>query len=265
MLYYKGNTNLNSRKTIAVVGSRKATTYGKDMCEQIINELALHDPIIISGLAYGVDVTSHKSALKNNLKTVGVLGHGLSMVYPAGNRRVAAEMCSQGGLISEFLSETKPSKENFPKRNRIIAGMADVTIVIESAEKGGSLITAEIANGYNREVFAIPGRISDKSSMGCNMLINTNQAILMRSAKDLEQSMGWTPNKTNKALKSNALAVELTENQKHIIELLADGAQSIDFICNHISSNHSEAASNLLNLEFSGQIKSLPGKMYQLN
>ena len=264
MLYYKGTADLNAQKTIAIVGSRKATDYGKGVCEKIVEELAPHQPLIVSGLAYGIDVTAHKAAIKNMLNTIGVLGHGLKNLYPAGNRKVAAAMCSQGGLLSEFLSNAPSSKENFPKRNRIIAGMADAVVVVESAEKGGSLITAEIANGYNREVFAIPGRISDSRSKGCNKLIFENKAMLVQSAKDIEAAMCWEDTQTQNN-PSIPISTPLTIKEEQVVDLLKDGALNIDAICRHASLDSSLAASTLLQLEFSGIVKCLPGKMYQLN
>ena len=197
IIYYKGNKNLNDQKFIAVVGTRKATHYGKTLTQRIIEDLKPLNATIVSGLAYGIDICAHKAALESNLSTIGVLAHGLDRIYPQIHSNVAEQMKSHGGLITEFISETNPDKENFPKRNRIIAGLCDAILVIEAAKTGGALITANIANSYNRDVFAIPGRIGDTFSEGCNTLIKTNRAALFQSVKDLEYIMGWENIKHN--------------------------------------------------------------------
>ena len=179
MLYYKGNADVNSQRVIAIVGTRRATNYGKSRCEEIIDDLKNRNVLVVSGLAYGIDSCAHRSSLEFGMNTIGVLGHGLDRIYPAHNRKLAEKMINQGGLLTEFFSNTNPDRENFPKRNRIVAGMSDAVLVIESAEKGGALITADIANSYNRDVFAFPGNINSKYSEGCNRLIKSHKAALI--------------------------------------------------------------------------------------
>jgi len=264
ILYSKGKVNFNNQKVISVVGTRKATDYGKDFCNKIIKDLVPHNPLIISGLAYGIDICAHKAALKNKLPTVGVLAHGLDRLYPQQHASIAKQMLSNGGLLSDYKSETNPDRENFPKRNRIIAGLADLTLVIESSKKGGSLITAELANNYNRDVFALPGRLSDVQSEGCNWLIKINKAALIQSAKDIEYIMGWKADE-KKPQNQTRLFVELSENQKIIQAILAKKDKTaIDDISLLAKMPMSETASLLLDLEFNGLVKSLPGKMYKL-
>ena len=190
MLYYKGNANLNHSKIISVVGTRSITEYGKVCCSSIIKGFEGSGVLVVSGLAYGVDTCAHKEALKYNLPTIGVLAHGLDKLYPQTNLELARKMLDQGGLLTDFMSQTNPDKENFPKRKRIIAGMADAVIVIEAAKRGGALITADIANSYNRDVFAVPGRIGDTYSEGCNHFIKTNKALLVQTADDIRYIMG---------------------------------------------------------------------------
>jgi DNA processing protein len=185
LLYYKGNADLNAAKIISIVGTRSNSDYGKNVCDKIIEDLAEQNVLIISGLAFGIDTIAHKASLKNNLKTVGVMAHGLDKVYPAQNKTLAVDMLSQGGILTDFMSGTNPDRQNFPRRNRIVAGICDALIVIESSAKGGSLITAELANSYNKDVFAIPGRVNDSRSEGCNYLIKNNKALLITSADDL--------------------------------------------------------------------------------
>ena len=265
MVYYKGNADLNSEKTVSIVGTRRSTDYGRHICNEIIEELATLDILVVSGLAYGIDTCAHKAALKNELNTIGVLAHGLDRLYPADNRNLAKEMGKQGGLITEFLSNTNPERENFPKRNRIIAGLADATIVVESAARGGALITAGIANSYNRDVFAVPGKLHSKYSEGCNMLIKTNRAALMQSAADVILMMQWQP-ESKKPAKQRKLFVELTPDQEKIVEILKENEEThIDDIAIKSSFTGSKIAAVLLNLEFEGIVSSLPGKMYRLN
>ena len=191
MLYYKGNADLNEKRILAVVGTRRATTYGQNRCEEIIKGLAKKEVLVISGLAYGIDSCAHRKALYNKLPTVGVLGHGLDKLYPAQNRKLAENMLETGGLLTEYISKTIPDRENFPKRNRIVAGMSDAVLVVESDKRGGALITAEMGNSYNRDVFALPGKVGDRFSRGCNFLIKTNKAFLTESATDIAYIMGW--------------------------------------------------------------------------
>lgn len=264
LLYTKGNIDFNTQKVISIVGTRKATDYGKDFCDKFIEDLAPHKPLIVSGLAYGIDISAHNAALKHNISTIGVLAHGLDRIYPQQHNAVAKRMIENGGLVSDYRSGTNPDRENFPKRNRIVAGLADLTIVIESSKKGGSLITANLANQYNRDVFALPGKISDSQSEGCNWLIKTNKAALIQSVKDIEYLMNWTAEepKTSHQL---PLFSELTEDQKPIINLLSKTDKiGIDSISLQSNITMSKTASLLLELEFNGIVKSLPGKLYKL-
>jgi len=267
-LYYKGNTDFNTTRTISIVGTRNASDYGREICNKLIQDLSEKEtkPLIISGLAYGVDICAHKAALRNQLQTVAAIGHGLHMMYPSQHKRYAEEIVNQGALISEFTSKSKFDPKNFVRRNRIIAGMADAIIVIESASKGGSLVTADIANSYNRDVFAFPGRTSDKSSTGCNKLIKTNQAHLIESVSDLEYILGWE-NEIGKPKAIQAkLFVDLSPEEELLVQVLKQaGNMSIDSISFKTSFPMSKVSCLLLKLEFEGIIKSLPGKIYALN
>lgn len=268
LLYLKGNINLQQVKTVGIVGTRQATAYGKEMVEKIITELVPHQPIIISGLAYGIDIHAHKQAIKNNLPTVGVMGSGMDIIYPAVHKETAKKMQDLGGLITENHFGTKPDAHNFPARNRIIAGLSDALIVIEAAEKGGALITAEIANSYNKDVFAVPGNIGQTYSEGCNKLIRTNKANLLTCVKDLEYIMNWTIEQGIGSNKPLTLfdATEFEPNEQKIIQLLQEknGTLTIDELSWKSKIQPSELASILLGLEFKNIIQSLPGKMYKL-
>ncbi len=263
VLYYKGTEKLNRQKIISIVGTRNATRQGKDNCNELIKDLKTlgHKPLIVSGLAYGVDVCAHQAALKNDLPTIAVLGHGLHTVYPAAHKKIAKEIIESGGLLTEFPNNSKLDPSNFVRRNRIIAGMADATIVIESAKKGGSLITAELANSYNRDVFAYPGRVNDKYSSGCNWLIKTNRAALMENVSDLEYILGWQQNPKQAVQKQ--LFVELNNDEKILMDILGEEELSIDIISVKANMPMSKVSALLLNLEFSGLIRSLPGKIYK--
>lgn len=264
MLYSKGVTDFNVQKVISIVGTRSATSYGKKMCEKLVESLTEHEVLIVSGLAYGIDICAHKAALKNGLDTVGVLAHGLDRLYPPPHRNIAKRMIEQGALVTDYMTGTNPDRENFPMRNRIIAGLADAVIVIESGKKGGSLITAEIANSYNRDVFAVPGKVGDKYSEGCNFLIKTSRAAVIESAKDLEYILGWEQKKAKHVQKK--IFVELTPEEKKLVQVLKEKGQiSIDRLCLESQLSTSKAATLLLNLEFSGIVKTLPGKVYELN
>ena len=193
VFYYRGNADLHTSRILSIVGTRSATEYGRALTDSLIKDLAgiFPDVLIVSGLAYGIDICAHRSSLKHGLPTVGVLAHGLDRIYPALHRHTATEMLNQGGLLTDFMSETTPDRENFLQRNRLIAGLADATIVVESAEKGGALVTADIAFSYGRDVYTFPGRVSDKYSIGCNRLIQTNKAGLINSAHDLITALCW--------------------------------------------------------------------------
>ena len=268
LLYFKGKTDLNNAKILGIVGTRKATTYGKQICEQFINDLTALDVLIVSGLAYGIDIAAQKHALEKGLHTVGVVAHGLDRIYPAEHKKYAEIMYEQGGVITEFMSETNPDRENFPKRNRIIAGMCDAILIVEAKETGGALITAECANSYNRDVFAIPGRLNDEHSAGCNKYIRQNKAALVQSANDIIEMMNWDIISKENANKNNQipLFVDLTEEETKIVNLIKEkGSSSIDFISIEADLPMSKTSSLLLQLEFKGVIKAMPGKMYNLN
>jgi DNA processing protein len=265
MLYLKGNVDLNTQKVISVVGTRKATDYGKGICEKIVRDLKAQNVLVVSGLAYGIDTCAHKASLENNLKTVAVLGHGLDRIYPYLNTSLSNKIMDHGGLLSEFMSKTKPDRENFPKRNRIIAGLADGTLVVEAAKSGGALITANIANSYNRDVFSIPGRIGDTWSEGCNHLIKTNQAHLVQSAADVSYIMGWQRANEVKPKIQRELFIELTPEEEKITDVLRmEDSMGIDDICLKTEMPTSKVAATLLNLEFQGLVRALPGKVYKL-
>jgi DNA processing protein len=265
LLYYKGNADLNASKIIAIVGTRNHNEYGKNTCEKFVEELKNEDVLIVSGLAFGIDSIAHKTSVKNNLKTVGVLAHGLDRVYPSQNASLAKQMIQDGGLLTEFKSNTIPDRQNFPTRNRIVAGISDCVVVIETGIKGGSLITAELANGYNKDVFAFPGRITDSKSEGCNYLIKNNKAALITCADDLLENMGWKENKKPSAKKQRELFIELTGDEKIIIDILQTQQQvHIDELHFKSKLNSSAVAQALLMLEMQGIITSLPGKIYKI-
>ena len=269
MLFSKGKVNFNKKKVISIVGTRNITDYGKTICNKLIKDLEKqnHDFIIVSGLAYGVDVCSHKAALENNIETIAVLGTGLNIIYPAVHKNISNDIINKGALVTEFTSQSKNDRSNFAKRNRIVAGISDATIVVESAKKGGSLITADIANSYNRDVFAFPGRIDDKYSEGCNRLIKSNKAVVIEDYKDLEYILGWeTETAAQKQGIQKELFVELTEKEKIIINYLKSGNNNtIDRISIGVKMPTSKVLVELLNLEFKGIIKPLPGNVYKLN
>lgn len=265
LLYYKGAHILDKLKVIAVVGARKATPYGEDVTRKIISELKGQNVIVVSGLAYGIDSYAHKFSLQSGVPTVGVLGHGLDKIYPHKNREMAKQMLDQGGLLSEFMSQTNPERENFPKRNRIIAGMADATVLVEAASKGGSLITANIANSYGREVFAVPGRSIDNYSSGCNALIKSNRATLIESGEDLLREMNWIKEAQIKYEKPQYLFNQSTSEEKKIIEIIQKkGMASKEQIAIILNKSVHMVSESLFNLELNGMIKTLPGSSYQI-
>lgn len=265
MLYFKGNADLNSPKSISIVGTRNASEYGREICRNLIADLKAYSPLIISGLAYGIDSSAHKEALKNSIPTIGVLAHGLDRIYPSMHRNMAEKMLECGGLITEFMSGTIPDRENFPKRNRIIAGLSDLTIVVEANIKGGALITAELANAYNRDVFAFPGRINDECSRGCNHLIKTNRANLITGMADLEYIMGWVRETVKPLQKQLSLLVDLNEEEQRIADIIQEhGEITVDDLALLSSLQQSRLAINILEMEMKGIIVSLPGKVYKL-
>jgi len=262
VLYTKGNIDF-SRKNIAIVGTRKATNYGKSLTQQFISDLKEFNVNIVSGLAYGIDIEAHKSALNNNIPTIGVFARGLESIYPAPHRPIANQMLENGGWVTEFLSETPGDASYFVKRNRIVAGICETTVVVESAQKGGSLITAGLANDYSRDVFAFPGDINREFSKGCNMLIQKNRAHLLTSAQDMIDILGWqTPLKQN-VFQTN-LFLELTEDEQMIIDILKDkGALHVDPLTNLANMSISVMSVNLFNLEMKSAIRALAGKRYE--
>ncbi|MCY7291193.1 MAG: DNA-processing protein DprA [Ferruginibacter sp.] len=264
LLFYKGNANLNTTKIISIVGTRNNSEYGKATCEKLLEDIAEQNVLVISGLAFGIDSIAHKAALKNKLKTVGVVAHGLDKIYPAQNKMLAKEMLSHGGLLTDFMSGTNPDRQNFPRRNRIVAGICDALIVIESSKKGGSLITAELANSYNKDVFAIPGRANDLRSEGCNYLIKNNKSLLITCADDLLHIMNWK-NEPKKVKKQRELFIELTADEKIITDILAQQETiQIDELYFKSGLSSSAVANALLMLEMQGVVAMMPGKVFKL-
>ncbi len=265
LLFYRGNTDLNTAKIIAIVGTRNHSEYGKMIGEKIVEDLASENILIVSGLAFGIDTIAHKAAVKNSVQTVGVLAHGLDRIYPPQNKNLAKQMVENGGLLTEFLSNTNPDKQNFPKRNRIVAGMSDAIIVIESSKKGGSLITAELASGYNKDVFAIPGKVIDTKSEGCNYLIRNNKASLITCANDVLEMMNWKSLDKKNKKKQRELFIELTPDEKIVIEILQQHETlSIDQLYLRSGLTSSAMAAALLMLEMQNVIFCMPGKVYKL-
>ena len=264
VLYVRGNLDLNHPKIMAVVGTRNATSHGKKITQKIIKELANQDVLIISGLAFGIDIKAHQSAIEEKMSTVAVLAHGLDRVYPTEHRKEAAHMESRGALISEFRSGTKPDRENFPKRNRIVAGMADAILVVESQRTGGSMITADIGFGYGRDVFAIPGRPGDKQSEGCNFLIRSNKASLVESATDIKYLMNWKDDPKPSEIQKQ-LFVSLSPSEEDLLAVLKEvGKMPIDELCLNAGITVSQASVPLLTLELNGLIRTMPGKVIEL-
>ncbi len=264
LLYYKGNQNLNPTKTVGIVGTRQATQYGKEMVEKICRDLIPHQPLVVSGLAYGIDIHAHKFALQSGLATIGVMGSGLDVIYPAAHKETARKMVNHGGLLTENHFGTKPDAHNFPARNRIIAGLCDALIVVEAAEKGGALITADIANSYNKDVFAVPGNVGSQYSEGCNKLIKTNRANLFNSVKDLEYIMSWS---SEGATQSPIIDLSSFEPEEQLVMQIlkaGKGPMMVDELSIRSSLHPSKLASLLLSLEFKDVVKSLPGKMFAL-
>ena len=269
VLFFKGNAGLNSLHILNMVGTRNATDYGTQICASFLRDLKAlcPDVLVVSGLAYGIDIHAHREALANELPTVGVLAHGLDRIYPHVHRKTAVDMLEKGGLLTEFLSGTNPDRHNFISRNRIVAGMCDATIVIESAEKGGSLITAELAEGYHRDCFAFPGRMSDEYSKGCNRLIRDNKASLLLSAEDFVQAMGWNIPMTlsEKVSVQRSLFIELSEEEQKIVAILEKlGNLQINSLVVEADIPVNKMTALLFELEMKGVIRVLAGGMYQL-
>ena len=264
VFFSKGDVDFNAPKILSIVGTRKATEYGMELCNKIIADLSLaHKPVIVSGLAYGIDVCAHKAALQNGLKTIAVMGTGLNTIYPAQHRNIANMIIRQGAVISDFTSQATLDRSNFLSRNRIIAGLADATIIAESGKKGGALVTADIATSYNRDVLTFPARVGDEFSAGCNWLIKTNKAALIEDIKDIEYVLGWTSKPQE--MKQLPLFDKLDERELSIVNhLKKNNTDIIDNISHETKIPMAQLSAILLALEFDGYVKSLPGKSYTL-
>lgn len=266
LFYYKGNANLNAPRIISIVGTRQATPYGQELTELLLKDLSVSFPdlVVISGLAYGIDICAHRNALKYKLPTIGVLAHGLDRIYPSTHRATAVEMLREGGLLTDFPSETNPDRQNFIKRNRIVAGLSDATIVVESAEKGGSLITADIAFSYGRDVYTFPGRVSDLHSKGCNALIRQNKAGLITCSNDLVLAMRWdAEKKKDLPIQTQLLFEEGSETDRVLALLQARKEIHINELSVAMEMPVHQLSSLLFELELNGQIKAMPGGVYK--
>ncbi|MCF0198386.1 MAG: DNA-protecting protein DprA [Bacteroidaceae bacterium] len=267
LLYYYGNGDLNRRHIVSMVGTRHCTEYGKQLCERFVRDLKewLPDTLIVSGLAYGIDINSHRQALAYGLDTVGVLAHGLDQIYPRLHRATAVEMTQHGGLLTEYMSHSTPEKLNFVSRNRIVAGLADATIVVESKAKGGSLITAELAQDYHRDVFAFPGRIGDEASEGCNRIIHSNRAAILLSAEDFVQAMGWENDANQPKVLQTELFAPTTPEEQAIVDALADGnPHDLNQLTTATGMSTQKITTLLFDLELRGVIQSANGCRYLL-
>lgn len=263
LLFTSGNVNLKNKKTISIVGTRQITSYGMEFCRKLIEDLAPLDPVIVSGFAYGVDIFAHQLAIEHDLQTIGVVAHGLNQIYPKTHKKYVAKVEENGGFMTEFWSSSNPEKENFVRRNRIVAGMSEATIVIESAERGGSLITANIANDYNRDVFAVPGRTTDKYSQGCNNLIKTQKANLLTSAADLIYILNWDIESKAKPVQKQLFVTLEPDEQKVYDYLLKNGKELMDIIALRCDFPIYKISGMLLNMELKGVIRPLPGKLFE--
>lgn len=265
VLFSRGNINWNNPRIISIVGTRKITTYGENFIKKLIKDLAPLNPLIISGFAYGVDITTHKACIDHGLQNIGVLAHGLNQIYPKVHSKYMKSVEENGGFVTDFWSRSSFVHTNFLQRNRIIAGISEATIVIESAEKGGSLVTADFANGYHRDVFAVPGRTDDKQSIGCNNLIKQQRANLMTSAADLIYILNWNIDEQQKPAIQKQLFVELTEEEKIVWRFLKDnGKELLDIIALNCKLPTFKIAGILLQMELKGVIRPLPGKLFEL-
>ena len=264
LLYFKGQNVLNNPRNIAIIGTRKPSEYGKEMVTKLVQDLKPYEITMVSGLAYGIDICAHKAALEQQIPNIAVLGHGLHTIYPALHRNIAKQITKEGMILTEFSSQAKFDKENFPQRNRIIAGLADGLVVGESGSSGGSIITAHFANDYSKDVFAFPGRVTDAVSAGCNNLIKQHKAHMITSIKDLSYIMRWDELNKSKQIQ-RTLFHDLNAAEQSIIHILADvNDLSIDEIMIKSEKSPSATANHLLQLEFKGLLKSLPGKRYKL-
>ncbi len=268
ILFFKdGNINLQNERIISIVGTRNMTSYGRDFCKELIKNLTTYNPIIVSGFAYGVDICAHKEAVKNKLQTIAVLAHGFEQIYPKSHKKYINQVNENGGFITEFWHDEDPLREHFLQRNRIVAGISQATIIIESAEKGGSLVTADIANSYDRDVFAVPGRTTDLYSKGCNRLIKDNKAALFTSAEDVAKMLNWDLDSKQKKSKpiQKQLFVELSNTEQKVYDyLLKNGKQPLDVIAIECAIPIYKLAPLLLQLEMKGVVQPLPGKLFEV-
>ena len=267
VLFIRGRMDLNPAKMLSVVGTRNPSDYGIHHTQRIVRELAARheDAVVVSGLAYGIDVCAHRSALTAGMGTLAVLGHGFDHMYPGVHRSVAGRIEEKGALVTEFSSRIRPERSNFIRRNRIIAGISDATLVVESGTRGGALITAEMANSYNREVFAVPGRIGDRRSAGCNRLLKTQRAMLAEDASDLEYILGWMPAEGSPVKRQTGLDRDLDSDEQVLVGILSDDrVHSIDTLCSRSGMPVSKVSSILLKLEFTGLVFCLPGNAYRI-
>lgn len=266
LLFYRGNAHLNAPRIVGIIGTRINSAYGKQLTESLVQALAPYNVLVISGLAFGIDAIAHKAALEFNLPTVGVLAHGLDSLYPSEHTNLAKEMIKHGGgLITEFCSDITAEKHHFPIRNRVVAGMCDAIVVIETGTKGGSMITAELANGYNRDVFAFPGRVTDAKSAGCNALIKNNNAILLTDPQEMAEALGWHQPERKNFQPQKELFVNLNAEEKTLIDMLSENKPlHFDELNIRCGLSTSSLAKAVLNLELQNIVQALPGKMYQL-
>ncbi len=263
LLFTSGNIDLKNKKIISIVGTRQITSYGMEFCRKLIEDIAPLNPVIVSGFAYGVDIFAQQLAMEHDLQTIGVVAHGLNQIYPKTHKKYVAKVEQNGGFMTEFWSSSNPDKENFVRRNRIVAGISEATIVIESAERGGSLITANIANDYNRDVFAVPGRTTDKYSQGCNNLIKTQKANLLTSAADLVYILNWDIESKAKAVQKQLFVTLENDEQKVYDYLLKNGKELMDIIALRCDFPIYKISGMLLNMELKGVIRPLPGKLFE--
>lgn len=265
VLFQKGNVDLNKPRIVSIVGTRRITDYGKRVCKWIISELEKYNVIVVSGLAFGVDIHAHRAALAANVPTVACLAHGLDRIYPSVHFKDVQRMVNEGGgIVTEFRCGIKPKRENFPSRNRIIAGLADATIVVESGPKGGSMITAGIASSYNREVFAVPGPLFSEASEGCNSLIRNMKAQILTRVTQIAEELGWKESEVE--AKQLALRLELPEDQRLVCEVLQEhGARHVDLLKAELEDRVNALSSVLLQMELAGIIHHLPGQRFALS
>lgn len=260
VLFFKGNLEALEKPMVSIIGTRHHTEYGRALCAEVVQELSKYPCCIVSGLAFGIDITAHKSALQFQVPTIGVLAHGLQEVYPLPHARVATDMQVRGGLLTEFLWNTRPARENFPTRNRIVAGMSEATIIIETGARGGSMITAEMAYSYNRDVLCFPGRTTDIRSAGCNNLIKQMKAQLVTQPSDIIQALGW--NKPLPKPRQRQLFIELTEEERRVLDTLnSSEGMHIDDLLQQSELSASKLSNAMLSLEMQGLLRVKPGKM----